>query len=94
MIVEGFDNAWHVLRFWLEQGYECFMLEPAGRVPLPRPCRRTELLATAQAGLDYFPIPPVLDPALGDNPNPERPLTAAEILLATAIAEGWEPEIE
>jgi hypothetical protein len=94
MIVEGFDNAWHVLRFWLEQGYECFVLEPTVRVPLPRPCRRMELLATAQAGLDYFPIPPVLDPALGDNPNPERQLTAAEILLATAIAEGWEPEIE
>jgi hypothetical protein len=94
MIVEGFDNAWHVLRFWLEQGYECFVLEPAGRVPLPRPCRRMELPATAQAGLDYFPIPPVLDPALGDNPNSERQLTAAEIILATAIAEGWEPELE
>jgi hypothetical protein len=94
MIVEGFDNAWHVLRYWLEQGYECFVLEPDGRVPLPRPCHRADLPEAATAGLDYFPIPPVLNPELGDNPNPERPLTAAEILLATAIAEGWEPKTE
>ena len=93
MIVEGFGNAWHVLRYWLEQGYECFVLEwDEGRVPRPRPCQPEELSAAARAGLDYFPIPPVLSPELGDNPNPARALTAAEILLATAIAEGWEPE--
>jgi hypothetical protein len=93
VIVEGFDNAWHVLRYWREQGYDCFLLEPAERVPMPRPCHSVELAADARAGLDYFPIPPELNAELGDNPDPERPLTAAEILLATAIAEGWEPEI-
>ncbi len=94
MIVEGFDNAWHVLRYWLEQGYDSFALTNDGRVPLPAPCHSAELASTAQAGIDYFPIPPVLHPNLGDNPDPARALTAAEILLATAIAEGWEPEIE
>ena len=94
MIVEGFDNAWHVLRFWLERGFDAFMLEPNGRVPLPRACHSEDLPADARAGLNYFPIPPGLHSELGDNPDPERALTAAEILLATAIAEGWEPEIE
>ena len=93
MIVEGFDNAWHVLRYWLEQGFDAFVLEPSGRVPYPRAALRAELDQAARAGLDYFPIPPELNPELGDNPDPTRALTAAEILLATAIAEGWEPEI-
>ena len=93
MIVEGFDNAWHVLRYWLEQGYDAFTLEPDGRVPLPRACHSEDLPTQARAGLDYFPIPPILTSELGDNPDPSRALTAAEILLATAIAEGWEPEI-
>ncbi|HEX8070710.1 MAG TPA: hypothetical protein VF546_12210 [Pyrinomonadaceae bacterium] len=92
MIVESFDNAWHVLRYWRERGYDCFVLDQGGRVPRPRPCRGAELGADERAGLDYFPIPPALDPELGDNPDPDRPLTAAEILLATAIAEGWEPD--
>jgi hypothetical protein len=94
MIVEGFDNAWHVLRFWREQGYDGFILEPAGRVPVPRPCLSVELPEGARPGLDYFHIPPELNAELGDNPDPARALTAAEILLATAIAEGWEPEID
>ncbi len=93
MIVEGFDNAWHVLRHWLGEGYEYFALEQLGRVPQPYPCQRTDLPAGAQPGLDYFPLPPALHPNLGDNPDPARALTAAEILLATAIAEGWEPKI-
>jgi hypothetical protein len=93
LIVEGFDNAWHVLRYWLAQGYQCFVLEGTGaRVARPRPCHADELPAAARAGLDYFPLPP-LHSEIGDNPDPERTLTAAEILLATAIAEGWEPEI-
>ena len=94
MIVEGFDNAWHVLRFWLAQGFDCFVLEPTGRVPFPRPQVCADLPADARAGLDYFPIPPQLHPELGDNPDPARALTPAEILLATAIAEGWEPGID
>ena len=94
MIVEGFDNAWHVLRYWLEQGFDCFLLERAERVPFPRPGHQADLPADARAGLDYFPIPPELHPELGDNPDAARPLTAAEILLATAIAEGWEPHLE
>jgi hypothetical protein len=85
VIVEGFDNAWHVLRHWLAEGYECFALEQTGKVPLPYPCHRADLPDGAELGLDYFPLPPVLHPNLGDNP--------AEILLATAIAEGWEPQI-
>jgi hypothetical protein len=93
MIVEGFDNAWYVLRYWRAQGYDCFQLERTARVPLPHPCHNAELSADARAGLDYFPLPPELTPELGDNPDPERALTAAEILLATAIAEGWEPKI-
>jgi len=46
----------------------------------------------AVCGLDYFLVPALAPPAHGDNPDPDRPLTPAEILLATAIAEGWEPE--
>lgn len=93
MIVEGFDNAWHVLRHWLTEGYDCFALRQTGKVPLPYPAHRDELPAGAAAGLDYFPLPPALHANLGDNPDPARALTAAEILLATAIAEGWEPQI-
>ncbi len=94
MIVEGFDNAWHVLRYWLAEGYDCFGLQQQGKVPTPYPCRSADLPDGAELGLDYFPLPPVLHQNLGDNPDPERALTAAEILLATAIAEGWEPKIE
>jgi hypothetical protein len=94
MIVESFDNAWYVLRYWLERGYDSFALDQTGRVPRPRPCHRADLSADARAGFDYFPIPPTLNPELGDNPDPDRALTAAEILLATAIAEGWEPDIK
>lgn len=90
MIVEGFDNAWHVLRGWSEAGYEFFALTAGGRVPEPRPLRRDEIGAGAVAGLDHFPIP-ALAPGAGDNPDPGRALTPAEILLAAAIAEGWEP---
>lgn len=95
MIVEGFDNAWHVLRHWSESGYEYFALDLTARVPLPRPLNHNELSASGMLGLDYLPIPP-LAPSHehGDNPDPERPLTIAEITLATAIAEGWEPETD
>jgi hypothetical protein len=92
MIVEGFDNAWHVLRAWAAAGYEFYALEQrGGRVPEPRPLRRDELGADDADGLQHFPIP-ALPTAAGDNPDPERTLTPAEILLAAAIAEGWEPE--
>ena len=92
MIVEGFDDAWHVLRGWAAAGYEFFALGALGaRVPAPRPLRRADLDAGAAAGLDYFPVPPLAS-AAGDNPDPDRTLTPAEILLAAAIAEGWEPE--
>jgi hypothetical protein len=91
MIVEGFDNAWHILRHWRARGYEYFALSSEGKALKPRPCRAPELPAGATAGLDYFLIPPLSDPPLGDAPDPERSLTAAEVLLATAIAEGWEP---
>ncbi len=91
MIVEGFDNAWHVLRAWAEEGYEFFSLERRGRVPEPRPLRRGEIDPEDTIGLDYFPVPP-LSAGAGDNPDPQRALTPAEILIAAAIAEGWEPE--
>lgn len=91
MIVEGFDNAWHVLRAWAESGYEFFALERRGRVPEPRPLARDETTSAGIAGLDYFPVPP-LTPSAGGNPDSERALTPAEILIAAAIAEGWEPE--
>lgn len=94
MIIEGFDNAWHVLRHWAENNYQYFLLEHAGRVPTPRPLHLTEIAESAIANLDYFPIPTLAADAIGDNPDPSRTLTAAEILLAAAIAEGWEPEIE
>lgn len=94
MIVEGFDNAWHILRHWRQRGHECFVLEAAeGRVPFPLPCAFATLPAGVIAGVDYLPIPPLTEPAAGDNPHPERILTAAEVILATAIAEGWEPLI-
>ena len=92
MIVEGFDNAWHVLRHWAERGHEFFVFEHRGRVPEPRPVAREDLPPDAVCGLDYFLVPALAPPAAGDNPDPERPLSPAEILLATAIAEGWEPE--
>ncbi|HEX8635590.1 MAG TPA: hypothetical protein VF703_15695 [Pyrinomonadaceae bacterium] len=93
MIVEGFDNAWHILRHWAESGYEYFALDATSRVPQPRPLDQRDLPASGLPGLDYLPIPPLAPrEALGDNPDPERPLTIAEIALATAIAEGWEPE--
>jgi hypothetical protein len=93
MIVEGFDNAWHILRHWTENGYEHFALDMTGRVPQPRPLDRAALCASGLPGLDYLPIPPLAPRAgHGDNPDPERPLTIAEIILATAIAEGWEPD--
>jgi hypothetical protein len=92
MIVEGFDNAWHILRHWSQSGYEYFALDTTGRVPQPRPLDNSELPAAGLPGLDYLPIPPLaLSVSHGDNPDPERPLTIAEITLATAIAEGWEP---
>jgi hypothetical protein len=106
MIVEGFDNAWHILRHWAENGYQYFALDttveaaaggaaPVWRVPLPRPLNRNELSASGMPGLDYLPIPPLsASIAHGDNPDPGRPLTIAEITLAIAIAEGWEPEIQ
>lgn len=90
MIVEGFDNAWHVLRAWAAQGYQFFALERHGLVPAPRPLLRDEIESDNLIGLDYFPIP-TLATVAGDNPDPERSLTPAEILIATAIAEGWEP---
>ncbi|HKP73338.1 MAG TPA: hypothetical protein VJT82_10405 [Pyrinomonadaceae bacterium] len=90
MIVEGFDNAWHILRHWSESGYKYFRVDATARIPQPSPLRREEVPADAVPGLDYFPIPPLADAAPGDNPGPDRPLTVAEILLATAIAEGWE----
>jgi hypothetical protein len=94
MIVEGFDNAWHILRHWSENGYEYFALDAVGRVPQPRPLSNSELHAAGLLGLDYLPIPPLaLREGHGDNPDAERPLTIAEITLATAIAEGWEPEM-
>ena len=94
MIVEAFDNAWHVLRYWLTEGYSHFVVDQEGRIPTPRPSRLPDIPPGAVAGLDYFPIPPLQDPSYGDNPDPDRPLTVAEILVATAIAEGWEPEIQ
>jgi len=94
MIVEGFDNAWHILRHWKESGYEYFALEMTARVPLPRPLKSEDVPAAALPGLDYFPLPTLGDSLQGDNPDPHRPLTVAEIALAAAIAEGWEPEIE
>ena len=66
--------------------------ETGGRVPEPRPVPREDLPPDALCGLDYFLVPALAPPAHGDNPDPDRPLTPAEILLATAIAEGWEPE--
>jgi hypothetical protein len=93
MIVEGFDNAWHILRHWSESGYEYFALDMTGRVPQPRPLDSNALPTSGLLGLDYLPIPPLaLREGHGDNPDPERSLTIAEIALATAIAEGWEPE--
>ncbi len=93
MIVEGFDNAWHILRHWAENGYEYFALDATSRVPQPRPLANSELQASGLLGLDYLPIPRLSARAgHGDNPDPERPLTIAEIALATAIAEGWEPD--
>jgi hypothetical protein len=93
MIVEGFDNAWHILRHWKESGYEYFALDMTTRVPQPRPLDSSELAASGLLGLDYLPIPPLSTrEGYGDNPDPERPLTIAELALATAIAEGWEPE--
>jgi len=94
MIVEGFDNAWHILRHWAESGYEYFALDATTtRVPLPRPLSGDELAANGMPGLDYLPIPHLApSEAHGDNPDPDRILTVAEITLATAIAEGWEPE--
>ncbi len=93
MIVEGFDNAWHILRHWSENGYEYFALDTTGRVPQPRPLDNSQLSTSGMLGLDYLPIPPLtLREGHGDNPDPERPLTIAEITLATAIAEGWEPD--
>ena len=95
MIVEGFDNAWHILRHWAQSGYEYFALETGGRVPQPRPLAGHEVASGGLLGLDYLPIPPLApSEAHGDNPDPDRPLTLAEIALATALAEGWEPEIE
>lgn len=95
MIVEGFDNAWHILRHWAESGFEYFALDMTERVPLPRPLKSTELPASGMLGLDYLPIPLLpASEAHGDNPDPDRPLTIAEITLATAIAEGWEPETD
>jgi hypothetical protein len=90
VIVEGFDNAWHVLRAWAEDGYEFFALERRGRVPDPIPLRRDEIDPDTLIGLDYFPVP-ALAIGAGDNPEAERSLTPAEILIAAAIAEGWEP---
>ncbi|MDQ1592608.1 MAG: hypothetical protein QOG71_3235 [Pyrinomonadaceae bacterium] len=93
MIVEGFDNAWHILRHWAESGYEFFALDMTSRVPQPRPLDSHELPTSGMLGLDYLPIPPLFPrEELGDNPDPERPLTIAEIILAAAIAEGWEPD--
>ncbi len=92
MIIEGFDNAWHILRHWAESGREYFVFAHRGRVPEPHPVAREDLPADAVCGLDYFLVPALEPPAVGDNPQPERALTPAEILLAAAIAEGWEPE--
>jgi hypothetical protein len=94
MIVEAFDNAWHILRHWAEVGHEYFVFEHRERVPEPRPVPREDLPPDAICGLDYFLVPALAPPAHGDNPDPGRPLTPAEILLATAIAEGWEPTNE
>ena len=95
MIVEGFDNAWHILRHWAASGYEYFALDMTSRVPQPRPLDSSALSSGGMLGFDYLPIPP-LSPGTGhgDNPDPQRPLTIAEIALATAIAEGWEPETQ
>jgi hypothetical protein len=92
VIIEGFDNAWHILRGWAASGYEFFALDARGRVPEPRPLRREEIEADAEIGLDYFPIPLLPSAGTGDNADAERTLTPAEILLAAAIAEGWEPK--
>ena len=95
MIVEGFDNAWHILRHWSQSGYAYFALDTTGRVPQPRPLDGAALDAAGLPGLDYLPIPPLAPrEGHGDNPDPMRPLTIAEIVLATAIAEGWEPETD
>ncbi|MBA3320612.1 MAG: hypothetical protein H0T45_04080 [Pyrinomonadaceae bacterium] len=95
MIVEGFDNAWHILSHWSNEGFTHFVLESEGRrVPFPRQCQLEELPIGSVAGVDYFPLPDLSATGAGDNPDPERPLTAAEIILATAIAEGWEPVIQ
>lgn len=96
MIVEGFDNAWHILRHWADSGYQYFALDmTALRVPLPRPLHINELAESGMLGLDYLPIPPLMaSEAHGDNPDPARTLTIAEITLATAIAEGWEPDTD
>ena len=98
MIVEGFDNAWHILRHWAENGYEYFALNTtaeAARVPVPRPLNSDELAASGKPGLDYLPIPTLAaGETHGDHPSPDRTLTVAEITLAAAIAEGWEPETE
>jgi hypothetical protein len=93
LIVEGFDNAWHVLRAWAEEGYEFFALERRGRVPEPRPVRRDEIDSEGVACLDYFPVPRLATTGAGDNPDADRALTPAEILIAAAIAEGWEPDV-
>jgi hypothetical protein len=94
MIVEAFDNAWHILRHWAEVGHEYFVFEHRERVPEPRPVPREDLPPDAVCGLDYFLVPALTPLTHGDNPDPERALTPAEILLATAIAEGWEPAVE
>jgi hypothetical protein len=95
MIVEGFDNAWHILRHWAASGYEYFALDMTSRVPHPRPLDSNELPTSGLLGLDYLPIPPLAArEGYSDDPDPERPLTIAELALATAIAEGWEPETD
>lgn len=92
MIVEAFDNAWHVLRHWRAHGYEYFVVEQSARVPTPRPARAEDVGDSLLLGVDYFPLPPLDEHTVGDNPDPERSLTVAEIYLAAAIAEGWEPQ--
>ena len=57
MIVEAFDNAWHVLRHWAEVGHEYFVFEHRERVPEPRPVPREDLPPDAICGLDYFLVP-------------------------------------
>lgn len=94
MIVEGFDNAWHILSHWTREGYTHFLLAAEGKVPFPQQCHDGDIPSEAVAGVDYFPIPTLEAPIAGDNPTPERNLTAAEIILAAAIAEGWEPSMD